>query len=429
VTGGSGSFFSSLGPAYLVRILIVIVMQILSVKSQNALSGVQQNLREGDFVFARVLRNLGGGNYLVSFAGGRFAAKSAQNLVQGQTFRAQISLAGGSVALKIVPSAAGQGGENMAKAFEALSPETSDFLAALGLPVDGVSAKILQAMTQSGSKIDARLMQRIRRAAQKFKGREAEAAEAALALEEKGVDSESAALDEIMDALGGREGSEAGSRQDGQKDSGQKDGGQNAQGQDGSDAGASGDEAFGRESEGADYERILGEVKRFFDVFGGLQFEGGGGFSASSFSEEKAGALALFNHLRGGGSSTHEKQKGWLFFPFEYKIAARNNGGENGNGALRLYLDYENASVEKMLINFKSICANVFFALYFKNKKVEKLVVSSQDKSALQEMKLESLRSLADSIGQGVKLELLDFEKFSTFGTEDLPFFGVEGFA
>ncbi|MBQ6028269.1 MAG: hypothetical protein IJL24_01910, partial [Treponema sp.] len=93
------------------------------------------------------------------------------------------------------------------------------------------------------------------------------------------------------------------------------------------------------------------------------------------------------------------------------------------------YLDYENASVDKMLINFKSICANVFFALYFKNKKVEKLVVSSQDKSALQEMKLESLRSLADSIGQGVKLELLDFEKFSTFGTEDLPFFGVEGFA
>ncbi|MBQ6029241.1 MAG: hypothetical protein IJL24_06940, partial [Treponema sp.] len=297
------------------------LMQIVSVKSQNALSGVQQNLREGDFVFARVLRNLGGGNYLVSFAGGRFAAKSAQNLVQGQTFRAQISLAGGSVALKIVPSAAGQGGENMAKAFEALSPETSDFLAALGLPVDGVSAKILQAMTQSGAKIDARLMQKIRRAAQKFKGREAEAAEAALALEEKGVDSESAALDEIMDALGGREGSEAGSRRDGQKDSGQ-----NAQGQDGSDAGASGDEAFGRESAGADYERILGEVKRFFDVFGGLQFEGGGGFSASSFSEEKAGALALFNHLRGGGSSTQEKQKGWIFFPFEYKIAARNNG-------------------------------------------------------------------------------------------------------
>ncbi len=356
-------------------------------------------MREGDFVFARVLRNLGGGNYLLSFAGGRFTARSAQKLAAGQTFRAQISLAGGSVALKIVP-ASGGGGENMAKAFEALSPETSAFLEALGLGADGVSAKILQAMTQSGFKIDARFMQKIRRAAQKFKGREAEAAEAALALEEKGVDSESAALDEIMDALGGGKGSEAGSRQDGQKDGG-----------------------------GADYERILGEVKRFFDVFGGLQFEGGGGFSASSFSEEKAGALALFNHLRGGGSSTQEKQKGWIFFPFEYKIAARNNGGENGNGALRLYLDYENASVEKMLINFKSICANVFFALYFKNKKVEKLVVSSQDKSALQEMKLESLRSLADSIGQGVKLELLDFEKFSTFGTEDLPFFGVEGFA
>ena len=388
-------------------------MEVVGIKSQGALSGVQQNLREGDFVFARVLKNLGGGNYLLSFAGGRFAAKSAQNLAAGQTFRAQISLAGGSVALKIVPSAAGQGGENLVKAFSVLSPEAGEFLAALGLNADSVSARILQSMTQSGFKIDARFMQKIRRAAQKFKGREAEAAEAALALEEKGVDCDSAALDQIMDALGGREGSETGSRQDWQSAQGQED--------------SAGDEAGGQ---GADYERIFGEVKRFFDVFSAAKIDGGGGFSASSFSEEKAGALALFNHLRGGNSSVQEARKGWLLFPFEYQInSRRKNPLKDGNGVLRLYLDYENSAVEKMVINFKNICANLYFALYFKDKKVRKLIISSEGKKSLGDIGQENLKTLAKSLGLASRIEIADFDNFSTFGAEDLPIFGVEGFA
>ena len=216
-------------------------MQIISVQSQNALSGVQQNLREGDFVFARVLKNLGGGNYLVSFAGGRFAAKSAQSLETGQTFKAQIFLSSGGVVLKMAPQANVQGGENLVKAFSALSPEAQEFLAALGLPADNVSARILQHLTQSGSKLDARLMQKVRRLAQKFKGREAEAAEAALALEEKGIDSESAALDQIMDSLDGKPNDSSAQENQGE-----------------------GDED-GKDKEGAlDCKQMLGEIKRFF---------------------------------------------------------------------------------------------------------------------------------------------------------------------
>lgn len=382
-------------------------MEVVGIKSQGALSGVQQNLREGDFVFVRVLKNLGGGNYLVSFAGGRFAAKSAQNLVAGQTFRAQISLAGGSVALKIIPGVADQGGENLVKAFSVLSPEAREFLAALGLSADGVSAKILQSMMQNGFKIDARFMQKIRRAAQKFKGREAEAAEAALALEEKGVDSDSAALDQIMDALEGRAG------QEGQA-------GQNA----------SGDEAGGQ---GADYQQILGEVKRFFDFAAGIcgaVNPGDSGASGVALTEQNAGALALFNHLRGGDGSAQKEKKGWLLFPFEYQINSdKNSPVEEGNGALRLYLDYEKAQVEKMTINFKTICANLFFALYFEGKKVRKLIISSDDKKSLDLIGQENLQTLAKSLGLASRIEIADFDKFSTFGAEDLPIFGVEGFA
>lgn len=391
-------------------------MQIISVKSQGALSGVQQNLREGDFVFARVLKNLGGGNYLVSFAGGRFAAKSAQNLVAGQTFKAQISLAGGSVALKIIPGAADQGGENLVKAFSVLSPEAREFLAALGLPADGVSAKILQSMMQNGFKIDARFMQKIRRLAQKFKGRESQAAEAALALEEKGVDSDSAALDQIMDALEGRAGQED---QAGQNASANQNGGRDDSGQ--------------TNNGGADYQQILGEVKRFFDFaagIGGAVNPGDSGASGVALTEQNAGALALFNHLRGGDGSAQKEKKGWLLFPFEYQINSdKNSPVEEGNGALRLYLDYEKAQVEKMTINFKTICANLFFALYFEGKKVRKLIISSDDKKSLDLIGQENLQTLAKSLGLASKIEIADFDKFSTFGAEDLPIFGVEGFA
>lgn len=410
------------------------MMQIVSVKSQGALSGVQQNLREGDFVFARVLKNLGGGNYLVSFAGGRFAAKSAQNLVAGQTFRAQISLAGQNVALKIIPGAAEQGGENIVKAFSVLSPEASEFLAALGLPVDGVSAKILQSMTQSGFKLDARFMQKIRRLAQKFKGRESEAAEAALALEEKGVDSDSAALDQIMDALEGRGGQES---QDGAAN---QDASDNQNGGRPDNDGAAGQEGAASQNastgQGADYERIFAEVKRFFDFaagFGGatgLANPGDSGDAAAALTEQNAGALALFNHLRGGDGSARQERKGWLLFPFEYQINSdKNSPVEDGKGALRLYLDYEKAQVEKMTINFKSICANLFFALYFESKKVRKLIISSDDKKSLDLIGQENLETLAKSLGLASEIQIADFDNFSAFGAEDLPVFGVEGFA
>ncbi|MBO4546495.1 MAG: hypothetical protein J5700_02850 [Treponema sp.] len=344
---------------------------------------------------------------MVSFAGGRFAARSAQSLVEGQTFRAQISLQGQSVALKIAGGQGlqAQGGEALVKAFDAMSPEAREFLAALGLPADSVSAKILQAMIQQGAKLDSRLMQKVRRAALKFAGREAEAAEAALALEEKGIDCESAALDQIMDAL---EGGEA----DGQPDQDGQEGQNGSQGQESDAAGQN-----GQESGAADWRQILGEVKRFF-CFAENLAQNGALFDGDP-SQQKVDALAVFNHLRGGGQGG---QKGWVLFPFEYGVAnAPKDEQAQGKGTLRLYLDYEKRSLEKMAISFKSVCANLFFVVYLENKKVRKIVVCGAGQ--------ESLEGLKNSFGLDVKVEAADFEKVSTFGAEDLPIFGVEGFA
>ncbi|MBR5095921.1 MAG: hypothetical protein IK094_02310, partial [Treponema sp.] len=187
------------------------------------------------------------------------------------------------------------------------------------------------------------------------------------------------------------------------KEGGEGQAGQNAQGQEGGQEDGSQGQNNGQ---AFDYAQILGEVKRFFSFAEGL-------------SQEKIDGLALFNHLRGKGESG---QKGWVFFPFEYQIkGGPQNEAEEGKGALRLYLDYEKRSLEKMVINFKSICANLFFALYLEGKKVRKLIVSGAGQENLEELK--------NSFGRDVKVEVADLEEISTFGAEDLPIFGVEGFA
>ena len=154
-------------------------------------------MREGDFVFVRVLKNLGGSNYSVSFAGGRFSVMSERVLTPGETFRAQISLAGGKVLL--TPTVNGGAAPGV------LSPESAGFLQGMGLAADAAGQRILQFLTQNGERLDGALMQKALRLAKKFKGRESAAAEAALALEEKGIESDSPALDKIMDLLGGGE--------------------------------------------------------------------------------------------------------------------------------------------------------------------------------------------------------------------------------
>ncbi len=320
---------------------------------------------------------------MVSFAGGRFSARSAQSLFEGQTFRAQISLAANGVQLKILSSEQAGGGQNFVQAFSAQGQETADFLAALGLPPDNLSGRILQFLTQSERRIDARLMQKVRRLAQKFKGREIEAAEAALVLEEKGIDSE-AALDLIMAALeqGAEDGKNGGAFEDDENDLPERD-------------------------------EIALEVKRFF-------------LDSLLSAKTEPGALALFNHLR---SSKENGGKTWTLFPFEYKIAAQGSQrGEEGRGVLRLFLDVEKSSLEKLVINFKSGSANLFFAVYFEGKAVRRLVLSCDDKKTLDGMDESLLESLSESFG-GVDVELADGEEFSKFGAENLPLFSVEGFA
>ena len=344
-------------------------MRIAIVQSQAALSGVQQNLREGDFVFVKTLKNLGGGKYTVSFAGGRFDVVSERALQEGQSFRAQVSVLDGKVLLSPV---LGHEGAAEAAGMASLEGDAAAFLAGMGLAADSVSERVLRFLIQSGAKLDAALMRKVLRLAAKFKGGEASAAESALVLEEKGIDSDGEALDKLMDLLDG-----GGEKRGGQSDDGD----------------------FLLELNGGKDSRAEREHDSARENDNARQNDSASGAS--------------------GGRESSAK-KNWTFFPYQFL---------NGGGVIRLCSDSEKNAPEKMIVNFKSSGANIFFAVYFgKDRKVSAIRASASE-GGLQEFLRAELPALAAAFGQGVKAEVVPSEKFSAYGVLDLPVFGVEAFA
>ena len=415
-------------------------MQIVSVKAQSALAGVQQNLREGDFVFVRVLKSLGGSNYSVSFAGGRFSVMSERALTPGETFRAQISLAGGKVLL--TPTVNGGAAPGV------LSPESAGFLQGMGLAADAAGQRILQFLTQNGERLDGALMQKALRLAKKFKGRESAAAEAALALEEKGIESDSPALDKIMDLLGGGE-SKGGSAFD-ESQAREKDGKKKFSRD--NEAARSNDSAL-KNQDPALVKELAQELERWFLSLLNLARADEGGMKNGSGEEgadfavvKTAGAkwaatdakaadaasfLPLFNQLPRRSSS--DEKKGWILLPFE--IERNLVEGDSAalflasGGCLGLFLNYEKNIAEKMAATFKSSSGNICFSVYFNGKKMPRKVEVSASENALRELLQENISVLQAAFGSDVQVGVVSYESASAFAVENLPLFGVEAFA
>ena len=397
-------------------------------------------MREGDFVFVRVLKNLGGSNYSVSFAGGRFSVVSERVLTPGETFRAQISLAGGKVLL--TPTANGGAAPGL------LSPESAGFLQGMGLAADAAGQRILQFLTQNGERLDGALMQKALRLAKKFKGRESAAAEAALALEEKGIESDSPALDKIMDLLGGGE-SKGGSAFD-ESQAREKDGKKNFSRD--NEAARSNDSAL-KNQDPALVKELAQEFERWFLSLLNLARADEGGMKSGSGEEgadfavvKTAGAkrtatgakaadaasfLPLFNQLPRRSSS--DEKKGWILLPFEIErnLAEGDSAALflTSGGYLGLFLNYEKNIAEKMAATFKSSSGNICFSVYFNGKKMPRKVEVSASESALRELLQENISVLQAAFGSDVQVGVVSYESASAFAVENLPLFGVEAFA
>lgn len=430
-------------------------VQNVAIHSQTALSGIQKNVREGDFLFVRILQNQGGGKYLASFAGGRFFVKSDFPLKAGETFRAQVKIVNGKFFLLPQNGSGKISGANAISVqnFNFQSPETSAFLASLGLPADGVSQKILQFLMQSGARLDPALMKKARRLAAKFAGREIDAAESAILLEQKGFDSDDF-LEEIMELLGGdfQEGENENPREENSSDenSGENSAEKKAASDSKNDAILENAESHGDLDAENNCEFFLKqcaeEIKNFFSSALVGDFQGdakhdfalrnsdfkNSDFGSSDFfsgADSKKNFLAFFNHKAAKDFS--QGKKNWIFLPFEFEMnSARKNGEDalSGTGVFRIYVDMEKNRVEKISVNFKFAGKDLRFVLCFKDKKVCRVLFSLEGEGCA-DFAASSAESLSRIFGEGVEVCAISPEEFSAFGTENFPLSSVEGFA
>lgn len=360
------------------------------IHSVSALSNSKGSLglHEGSSVSVRVLSQQQDGRYLVSFAGSRFSVASENPLKQGAVFQAKVSLNNGTVVLVPEKNPVSESFvlkqitlESSFTQIQTLSDlQLVNFFSSMGLVPDNLTLRLFQQLQQLGAKLDTKLLQKARLAALKFSGREFEAAEIALLLEEKGIESSSEAIMQFLSDNLSNKDSENRKKHKNQivKNDSDKE------------------------------EPDFSPLREVFD-------------SSSDFYNNYQGEnlLQLFNHLNNPNIDTH-----WICLPFDLTV----NTNEIGKGRINICFDKLKKSVSKAVIFAKTGGQEYSFVIYFSNSKksCEKILFHINPEPSIGAKKLEqNLKSLFLS-EKDIVVEWSETE-ITSFYTENIPLSFVEG--
>lgn len=176
----------------------------------------QKILQEGSQVLVRITGDRGNGKYEGTVAGAKILLNAKgmggaeTKLSVGSSFVATVSLEKGQVQIipKNLPVLSGS--ENKLTMELANQQAIFSFLESIGLPAEELSYHLLQQFKQLSMKLDSSLLQRIRNAAVKFKGKEKSASELLSLLVRKGINGSEEELLELLAELDGDFGEQSG---------------------------------------------------------------------------------------------------------------------------------------------------------------------------------------------------------------------------
>ena len=383
---------------------------------KTALSGttVSQVLKEGSSVSVHILSQTGPQSYIASFAGNRFSVTSQTLLEKGSSFTAVVSFRGDKIILTplkngSILSAGLPVVQNLSTGINAdgllADSQLASYFMSLGLPPDSVTLALFNEMKQLGLKLDLSMLNRARRTAEKFSGKEKEAAETALILEQKGLPSGEDAVGQIL----GGEGNDC----DSDGEAGSRDGSEKKHRRE-----------HKKESYAADnteppvIEEITAEVKQFF-----------GGIFAGTIpgSESRPGLLTLFNHR--GFIDNKEPCGSWIQIPFEVSLGG---GTSQGHGMLRCFFDKERKKSGKFAIKIDFHMKSYFFVLYYINRVCRKIrfCIDPYDEIHDDPELKNQFHTLLQNIFHGdtpVETEWADSDNLSGFSTDPEPVSVVRG--
>lgn len=346
-----------------------------------ALSNVngKNSLREGSSVYVRIIKNNGNNSYLASFAGGKFFIKSEIPLSAGSGFLAKIKLENGKVVLQKLADNI----ENKNSIQKITAENQNSFLEKMGLFPDNISLALFQQMKMLGSRFSLPVFQKSRKIAEKIKGREKSASEAAFILEKKGIlpDEKS-----VLEILGN------------DRDSGEIFSGKN--------------------------EFVPKTENPFRDFFENI-------LRASGNIKNKPGILTLFNHVGFNfdscGAGVHSGENfsfsengfgSWIKIPFEFNIDENYGNGSFcgflGNGTKKLekavlcfYLESENYVFEFGLNGNKLLYLNAGCSDSAKSKNLLGILKSSFTETEI--MEIDSARDFSEFSADNVELSTVSF--------------------
>ncbi|MBQ9238741.1 MAG: hypothetical protein IJ191_05430, partial [Treponema sp.] len=155
-------------------------------------TSVQNLLKAEGSLFIKIISQTGQQVYTAGFSGGRFSLTSAVPLTVGAGYLVTVSVRKGVITLTPQQPAGTtpvvvQSLTSAYTAGGALAPELAAYFSSLDLIPDATTLRLFQQMQQLGMKFDSRMFRTARHVAQHFPGDEAEAAEAALLLEQHGI--------------------------------------------------------------------------------------------------------------------------------------------------------------------------------------------------------------------------------------------------
>lgn len=346
------------------------------IHSQTALSKTASvAIQEGSSVFVKVIGKTAANTYTMSFAGGKFSVKSSTQFLVGDSFLARIKIQNGKIALVLQNENIG-GKENfsLSKTITNLqSPEAVAYFASLGLTPDEITKKLLQQTMQLGLSIKPFIINKARTLSQAFPGRETEAAELALILEEKGISADIKILKKMLGIL------------------------------------ASDNDVQNKSK--SEIRKSKSDIKDFFNsIMDGSFFENG---------EKKYGLLTVFNQYK---KKNFENTGGhWFLLPFSFNL---ENGGKTskGDGVIRLFAIPFSKRCEKIVINLKIGSKNLEFAIKFdklKNVDIKYCVPEVFSSFACAELETQFKNIFASR--KSVSIAKVESTDLDSFATEDIP--------
>ncbi len=332
--------------------------------SQAHTSLLQDNSR----VFIRVLEKRFGNEYVVSLLGNKFTVVSQRPLIEGSAFRATVTIKEGKVFLS--PDSLYH--QNSIQKFSATGADSlvklQGFLQNLGLPQDSLSLRMVQYFQSSGLTFNMKLASKARSIGLKFPGKEHEAAEVSLFLEQKGISSSVDTVLEVLSLLYADDQHEKGSKK--------KKSSENANETEDDTL-----EIDSRLHRGVVHDEDSNDIiERLFE-------------DSVSVLQRQQGLLGFLNQL-------YVNPLHWIILPFEL--------GSSVSGSMRLLLDFEKKTTEKVLIFAFVGGKKIDFMVEFKNAEMDanstRYVVHVSCDSKLEQRHISSI--LNSCLPQGIDCEV-----------------------